>query len=147
MDVAKQRAQGADSGLPVVYDALGRPVQRPGLLNPTEGRTQRTGAVEKELERLKVGLTKAQRVSDDKKPYWDRNDAEYQERVKFTGEKVRAALERLVAKEAFQRLPDEKKKEVLEDWIRRAKAAASKELNGRRQLKRKPKAPSNPGSE
>lgn len=136
-DVAKQRAQGKDSGLPINYDALGRPLQRSGLIDPTEGRTERKGAVERELERLQIPLTKAQRVNDKEKAHYDRDDADYQARVKFVGEAVRKHLERVVSHQAFQRLDDKEKAKALEDQIQKVKQKASADFNSRRAFERK----------
>lgn len=132
LDVAKGKLR---IGAPTRYDALGRPVERANMFNRFGGTRERDGVLERELRKLRIGLTEASRKKSDD-PGGDRNAAEHQERVRVVGTAVRETVGQVVQGEAYQSLPEAQRREVLERLIDKVKRAANAKLDAERQAAR-----------
>jgi hypothetical protein len=129
-----KRVPGLRQQLPAKSDVLGRDIKFSdwGLVFPQVGQKPRTDPLSKELVRLRVGIQKPNRIRDPKEDLFDRNEADYQNRIRYTGEKVRVALERLIANPGYQKLTDDQKKTKIQEEVKKAKAQATQELKASR---------------
>jgi len=126
------RVPGLRQSLPAKRDALGREVSTNNWWNPIEGKEEKPGKLEQELDRLKVRLQKPNRVRDSNSPMFDKDERTYQERVRVVGEEVLRSLERIIASPWYAKASDATKTKRLQAEIAKAKARASERIKTQR---------------
>jgi hypothetical protein len=118
----KKRIPFVRQRLPEAEDVFGRPLEhrRTAAVDPTGTTTARDGEVERELQRLQIGIGKLKR-SDAETP------AQTRARQQTDGTKLYQILQEIITSPEYQTMPDDERRETLNNEVRTARARMTRE--------------------
>lgn len=125
----RSRIPGLSSSLLPKLDLFGREIQReggagPDYISPIYKSTEKTDLVDKEMVRLKLGIT----LPEKKIRGVDLTPEEYNRYVEHAGKPAKLILNRVVSSEGYQRLPDFLKEHIFRKIISDVRARATESM-------------------